>query len=376
MQTRHVRSRPAAAMTPAAVAVPESPDMKHLSLILTLFSAAPLFAQGGVISASTATDYAVLAGDGTSSGFDSVAVNTPLGPGLAVHAGVGGSASSSGAMAATAVMRGAPAGSNFPNTGLTIHETGRAVSTDPNASLSAGTSGDAPGMPSPVQGSHAIALDYAVPANATGHVLVQWMARASTAGSLTASVDADGDGNAEWTGTAAAPDRRSIAVTAGATGIHIVISTSGQVALSGSGNEGYDGVLSVAFVPATGGLTCTWTSFGPSCVGTLQGSDVPGATGIRLTLAVGGATPSTVGVLVLGTAATTPTPLPGGVCDLLIDRGGRPIFTTGFHTDAQGAATILFQIPARALSIDMQALTFDRANQSIGSTNGLGLVCR
>ena len=102
--------------------------MKHLSLILTLFSAAPLFAQGGVISASTATDYAVLAGDGTSSGFDSVAVNTPLGPGLAVHAGVGGSASSSGAMAATAVMRGAPAGSNFPNTGLTIHETGRAAS--------------------------------------------------------------------------------------------------------------------------------------------------------------------------------------------------------------------------------------------------------
>ena len=350
--------------------------MKTQSLFLVAALIAPLAAQSGP-GASTSTDYGVLAGDGASTTLDSEAVNTAIGRGLSVRAAIGAANTRPGAVAGTLV---APAGVGRPGMpgagrGLRVQEHGAIETTDPNATLSCGTSASAPGAATPTQGAHSVAMHFAVAANTGGNVLIAWEARESAGASIAGSVDVDGDGTADWTGTGAANDRQSVPVTAGAQGITITITTNGSASVTGAGRAAYQAALSVVFVPSPAGLSCTWTSFGPQCVGSLAGADAAHPRGIALTLDVRGATPSTHGFLVVGTQAASPSPLPGNLCNLLVDRQ-RSHFAGGFRTDANGDATLQLVVPARAFTIDMQALSFDRAQQAIGSTNGLNLVCR
>ncbi|MGE0143441.1 MAG: hypothetical protein AB7I19_10355 [Planctomycetota bacterium] len=350
--------------------------MKQTHILAILLASTTLAAQQGP-TASTSTDFAVLASDGAATNLDSEAQNTAVGRGLGVRTAAGRSRTSrGGAVASTTVgFGGAPGRAGGPR-GLTIHESGSCASTDTNASLSCGTSADAPNTQNPTQAAHGIAANWPVAANTSGNLIVSWTARASSGASASASIDVDGDGTADWTGVAGTPDRQSIAVTAGANGVDISIVTNASATLSGAGREGYEASLNVHFVPAGGAVTCTWTAFGPTCVGSLAGSDAPGTRGIQLTLAVTGATANTFGVILFGSQAAAPTPLPGQVCDLLIDANRRGHFAGRFMTDANGDATVTMQVPARAFTIDMQGLTFDRANQTVGSTNGLNLVCR
>lgn len=350
--------------------------MKTLSILLSVLAVTPLVAQGGP-TASTSTDYGVLASDGTTTNLDSEAQNTAVGRGLSVRAAVGAANTRPSAFAATLVTPATAGRPGMPGAGigLRVLESGAIRTTDPSASLSCGTSNSAPSAPNPAQSAHGVSINFPVVANRTGHVLVIWEARQSAGATVAGSIDLDGDGNADWSGTGAANDRQSFPVTAGANGVTVAITTNGSASLTGAGNAGYHGGLTVLFQPSPGSLTCTWTAFGRQCVGSLAGSDQTTPRGLALTIDVRGATANTHGVLIVGTQAANPTPLPGNLCDLLVDRQ-RSHFAGGFRTDANGDATLRMLVPARAFTIDMQALTMDRVAQAIGSTNGLNLVCR
>jgi hypothetical protein len=118
--------------------------------------------------------------------------------------------------------------------------------------------------------------------------------------------------------------------------------------------------------------TYTLTSFGTSCGGTLQGQVVslPAGHGLRLGLLSN--TPNAIAVLVFGHQATTPQPLPGGNCLLLVD----PRATQLTFTDAQGRAHWNQRIPpVLPITFDIQAatLTLSPTGRVAATSNGLRL---
>ncbi|MBM4062973.1 MAG: hypothetical protein FJ265_18040 [Planctomycetes bacterium] len=354
-------------------------------LSLGLF-ALPLLAQGPggpgnppPVNARTVTNYAVFATDGTNASFRGLPANAPVGPGINLNAFVGGGPNvPPAAVARTSVMPVA----TMQGAGLRIVETARIHGTDPNANYACGTSRDAPNTTAPVQGSHTVGVHYAVPANATGTVSINWMGQASGGATSTGAVDVDGDGVADWTGTAGTNNQTTLPVTAGQNGVLLAITTNGGATVTGVGDAGYNTTLVVTFRPTGGGpgtVTVTWTSYGPQCLGSLTGTDSQQNGVLTLNLALAGAPANGFGILVGGVPATTPVPLPFGTCQLLVDPNGAGGGLRSFLTDASGAAAFVYRLRAVAFTMDFQAITFgfDVNNNSVlGSSNALNMTAQ
>jgi hypothetical protein len=235
--------------------------------------------------------------------------------------------------------------------------------------LSAGTSADAPGTASPTQGAHSVALHFAVPSGTAGTVAISWSGQQSAGASVTGAVDVDGDGIPDWTGQGGTPSHTTLNVTAGANGVTLTVTTNGSAAVTGPGREHYAASLLVSFRPgSTSPLTFTWTPSGPQCLGSLTGTQTVGTFGdVALHLAVAGGAANGIGVLLSGTAASSPINLPSGTCQLLVDPNGAGFGV--FLTDASGNGAVTLHTRARPMTVDFQALTLGFTGGALGTTD-------
>lgn len=124
--------------------------------------------------------------------------------------------------------------------------------------------------------------------------------------------------------------------------------------------------------PAT---SATFTNFGTPCGADLNGT--VSAT-LQIGLDITNAAPNAFGFVAMGQPATTPHPLPVGLCNALLDH--RILFGGMFvRTDANGAASIAMRhTPPAGLNISFQAIviTFDATTQTrtMDASNGTTLV--
>lgn len=120
------------------------------------------------------------------------------------------------------------------------------------------------------------------------------------------------------------------------------------------------------------GQNCTFTNFGRPCGGAMAGSLVRGP---AIRMAVTGAMPGEAALLVVGHAMSTPLPLPGSNCLLLV----QPRVVLQGSTDRAGAANFVMRLPPIVpLNVDFQCVVVDitRTGRVAESTNGVNLVCR
>jgi hypothetical protein len=349
--------------------------MKTLPLILsvtlgTIVCVPNACAQG---TASTASNFGVLATDGTNTGFHSQASGTPVGRGLSVHAAVASAPRTLPVASAESTVAGAAFHLPGSNAGLVVSEHG-GVNNTGTGTLSAGTSADAPGTASPTQGAHSVALNFAVANGTAGTVEITWNGQQSAGASVTGAVDVDGDGVPDWTGQGGTPNHTSLNVTAGANGVTITITTNGSASVTGPGREHYSATLLVSFrTGSTTPLTFTWTSSGPQCLGSLTGTQTVGTFGeVALHLAVAGGAANGIGVLLTGTAAASPISLPSGTCQLLVDPNGAGLGI--LLTDASGNGAVTLHTRAHAMTADFQALTLGFTGGALGTTDMLNLT--
>jgi len=323
--------------------------------------------------AATAGPWGVFAANGASTNYDAKAAQTAVGRGLSVRAAVGGSATTRpDALATSGVV---PVVSTT-GTGFRFTETGALNGTVAGTTLSVGSSSSAVGSQNPAAGAHGVAIRYAVPQGSSASVVIAWAGRASTGATLGASIDLNGDGTPEWSANNGTAQTVSLPVTAGANGITIAVLTGGSASLTGIGTENYSSNLTVSLRAPQTGVTVTWASSGPQCLGALAGSDTQANGMLTLTLGVTGAARTGFGVMVLGQPAATPTALPFGSCQLLLDTTGG---LSSFATDANGDATVTLRARAVPFTMSFQAVTFgfDALGQSaLGSTNVQGLTCQ
>lgn len=121
--------------------------------------------------------------------------------------------------------------------------------------------------------------------------------------------------------------------------------------------------------------TYTLTDFGRQCGGNLSGQVVQNPTGTGLRLAVSGATPNAVALLVMGHRAPAPIALPGSACLLLVDARG----TMLAQTNALGNASFFVPVPpAVPLTVLFQVVVATPAanGRTVESTDGLRLTAR
>ena len=322
--------------------------------------------------AATYTDYGVFASNGTATNHDVRPTQTAVGRGLAVRAAVGGGTTTRPDALATTTVAPVLTTTGY---GIRISESGSVASTLAGATLAAGSS-STPANTTPVVGRHGIEVRYPVAQGSAAQVVIAWGGRATAGATAGASVDVDGDGTADWSGVAGTSATVSLPVTAGANGIAVRILSGGSAALNGIGAENYSTNLTVSVRPAQTGVTVTWASSGPQCLGALAGSDSQANGMLTLTLGVTGAARTGFGVLVLGAPAATPTALPFGSCQLLVDTSSG---LASFTTDTAGDATVTLRARAVAFTMSFQAVTFgfDATGGSVlGSTNVQGLTCQ
>lgn len=341
-----------------------------LLLSLPLF-AAPALAQGP--TAATGSDWAVLATDGASTGFDAQPSGTSLGRGLGVRAAAGGFRAGARASSFATPWRTFLGFGRNAAAGVLISEHGTARNDQPTGTISAGTSADPPGTASPTQAPHDIDVTYALAQGTAATVHIAWSAHVSPGASASAAVDVDGDGVADWTSTPGTNERLTLPVTAGANGVTLAITTDGSASVAGMGAESYASSLAVTLSTQGGGspLTYTWSNSGPACQGTLRGSETVFGPGVRLDFTITGGVPDGIGLLLIGTPAATPSPLPVGSCDLLLDNLALGAF---FLTDNNGDAATRTLTRNTAMTVDFQAVTFGFVANAMGSTDLLNLV--
>jgi hypothetical protein len=121
--------------------------------------------------------------------------------------------------------------------------------------------------------------------------------------------------------------------------------------------------------------TYSLQDFGRQCGGDLQGTVVTTPNGTGLRLAVTGAMPNAIAILVVGHPQPAPVQLPGSNCTLLVD----PRVTLLAMTDAQGQAGFTFRVPpVLPIRIDFQVAVADfvRGGRVVESTDGVRLLGR
>lgn len=120
--------------------------------------------------------------------------------------------------------------------------------------------------------------------------------------------------------------------------------------------------------------TYTLSSFGTQCGGDLQGQVVTAPAGSAMQLGVTGARPNAHAILVIGHQFTTPVPLPGSQCLLLVDPRGTMLTTT----TATGTAHFVFHVPPVVpITIDFQAVIVSHSHHHglvAESTDGVRLT--
>lgn len=322
---------------------------------------------------STASDFGSVASLGANSGFQSTATGTTIARALVTSARVGNlRTNSANASSVVSFAR------SREGDGVAVLENGFVSNSDPTIGGSAGTSNSAPGSTSPTQGAHSISVNWpGLASGANAIVTIHWRGRATTGASVSTSIDVDGDGTADFTGSAGAPTTQLLQVTAGATGVTIAIETAGSASLAANGNENYNGEVSVFVMAGTLPTSCTFTNFDVACGADLNGT--VGTTGLDLSLDITNAPANKLGFFMVGDQLTTPTPLPAGTCNLLID--GRRFFLGWlFHTDATGAASVPIPTPRTAITVSFQAVigTNDPVTnaRTLVASNGTELVCQ
>jgi hypothetical protein len=321
---------------------------------------------------TTATGFGVVSALGAASGFDSVATGTAVNRALRVAAGAGARPDAAHASTHVAFARSLREGP-----GVEITEHGRVANAVATQNGSAGTSADAPGTASPTQGAHGIQVAYPNLASGTNAIVsIHWSGRATAGASISANVDINGDGTADFTGGAARGVTQLLQATAGANGVVIDITTSGAASVTGAGKESYEGRLVVLVKEGTLPTSCTFTNFGAACGADLNGTV---GTGLDLTLDVTNAPANAMGFFVAGDQAATPSPLPGGTCNLLVD-GRRWFHHQLIRTDATGTASVGIPTPRLAVTIAFQALLFTPGStpqtRNVVASNGTELVCQ
>jgi hypothetical protein len=350
-----------------------------LSLVLLPSLALAQFGPGGRPGAfppqhtiTTTTDFGVVTALGTATGFDAVATGTAVTRNLGVHTGAGTRPDTAHALTRVGFARTLREGP-----GVEITEHGRVANTVATQNGSAGTSDDAPGTASPTQGPHGIRVAYPNLASGTNAIVsIHWSGRATAGASISAAVDIDGDGTADFTGGATPRVTQLLQATAGANGVVIDITTSGSASVTGVGDESYGGHLLVLVKEGTLPTSCTFTNFGAPCGADLNGTV---GTGLDLTLDITNAPANAMGFFVAGDQAATPVPLPGGTCNLLVD-GRRWFHHQLIRTDATGAASVGIPTPRLAVTIAFQALLFTPGStpqtRNVVASNGTELVCQ
>lgn len=324
-------------------------------------------------AAATSGPWGVFAKNGATTTYDTKAAQTQVGRGLTVRAAVGGAATTRPDGLATSTVQPVL---TTTGTAFRFTEAGSVNGTVAGTTLSVGSSSSAVGSQNPAAGAHGVAIRQAVPQGSPASVVISWAGRASAGATLGASIDVDGDGTPDWNTTSGASQTVTLPVTAGANGITINVLTGGSASLTGIGTESYSSNLTVSLRAAQPGVSCTWASSGPQCLGALTGTDSQASGMLTLTLGVTGAARTGFGVMVLGQPAATPTALPFGSCQLLLDTTGG---LSSFTTDASGDATVTLRARAVAFTMGFQAVTFgfDALGQSVlGSTNVQGLTCQ
>ncbi len=127
--------------------------------------------------------------------------------------------------------------------------------------------------------------------------------------------------------------------------------------------------------PRPSATSATFTNFGTPCGADLNGTVSPT---IQIGLDITNAAANAFAFVAMGQPATTPHPLPVGLCSSLLDH--RMFFGGMFlRTDASGAASHAFRnTPPAGLNISFQAIviTFDRVAQArtVDASNGTTLV--
>ena len=359
--------------------------MKSLSILLApLGLALPLVAQTHPVTAATATDFGALATVNATTDFHSVDANTAVLPGLVVGARTGTNpmpgpgARTSRAEAHTNVSFMVPGPRPGPSSslglGALIQEAGIAASANAADAASSGTSGSNQNDPAPARGAHGLAVTFAVAANTTGTISLVWRGDATAGASAAVDVDVDGDSVIDFHGIAdGTPVQQQFAVTAGANGIVVAVTTIGAADVTGIGVEHYAANLGVYFRGTVTQPTFTFTAFGASCAGTLAGQLATTPRGPSVQLDVTGGTPNALAFLLVGAPLQTPVNLPGGSCQILVEN--RLAGMT--FLDANGDGTRMLGVPGRPpVDVNFQFLTLDFSGTTLGlgSTNGLNLL--
>lgn len=315
---------------------------------------------------TTATDYGVVAIEGSHPDQDAVALGTDIGTGLHIES----SNDCNHALAGTEIT---PIDDARWGHGVRVREYGDVVLYD-NTPSSAGTSNDPPSTPGATLGPHALQLDYAVAPGTQGLVKVVFQGNASWHASGSATIDVDGDGQVDFTGV---PDgsyqSAELPVTAGPGGVLLLVTTEGRVARQTCGSSNYDHRFSVYFRADQGSWNCNLTPFGRDCGLHLDAEVRTTYTGDSLRLVITGGRPFAPGALIVADRLAMPIPMPFSQCDLLLDPLG--IFAS-VTFDCWGNLCLDIPFNRHCLLIGLQVISIrSQCPIDIEASNGVELAC-
>ena len=131
-------------------------------------------------------------------------------------------------------------------------------------------------------------------------------------------------------------------------------------------------IASLLLAAAASAQTYTVTPFDAPCGARLGGQVTTTAAGTAMHLGVTHAHPNALAVLVIGHQHTTPVPLPGSPCFLLVD----PRVTQFAVTSATGSARFGFRVPpVLPITIDFQVVVARHIGHLVAeATNGIRLT--
>jgi len=334
-----------------------TPALKR-SLLFTFLAAAPqLLAQTGPTwQVLTATDYSVVANDGTGEVLDGKPANTTLAFPFQLQASAG---SKVWAKHKSEIVLSSPLGK-----GLRIREEGAAKSTTTTGIALAGTLDEV----GPVHlEPHTLIVGITGTTKPSGVVTIVWNASATASNSFAkTSIDLNGDLTPEFEGDVGRGTVvKTFPVTATSAGYFFTVETSAGTDIEGIGHGAFQLDLTMYFREGTSGVT--FTPYGPECAGKLVGSAGAsnGRQEIRLNLT--NAAKNAIGLTVVGNQAID---LSLGTCKLLV----APLLVLPFRTDAVGAASQEFSVRAGfPFAIKAQAVTLSVSGSAlvVGSSNGL-----
>ncbi len=310
------------------------------------------------VQGSTASVIGDFAQVGKTTQYKSIAKGTKFTTSLGVRAALRGAVAATGAVIRN-TTRGVMA---------SVHETGMVFSMSRSGGAVARTSKGA----DPRKELHLFDFRWSSRTAVKGKMILSLGGRAYGSAKTAAAVTI-GSTTIRWN-SSMRPIMKSLDVTVNATGLKVRVTTLGAAGVRGMGRASYMGMVSMVFVPAPSGRTCTVKPYGKSCA-TLAGKISSGRRGKILTMSLSGSLANGFGLTLIGTKQIK-VQIPGTACYLLTSFRG---MLHPFRTDAKGAATHSIHLPPRrSLSFNVQdvVLALSGRKLSISSSNGLAVTCR